>query len=103
MLGTEKQWRSIYYFYGVGMPVLFLIILLAADNIPGNHIKPHMAETKCWFEGKPVKQFKNVANAIVCRKKGDVFVLLWANRYNFKRKYDSVCVDQYHIVEENPP
>lgn len=52
LLGTEKQWRSIYYFYGVGMPVIFLIILLIAENAPGNHIRPNMGQSKCWFEGK---------------------------------------------------
>lgn len=49
------QWRNIYYIYGVGMPVVFLIILLAAEHLPGNHIKPNMGESKCWFDGNCFK------------------------------------------------
>lgn len=61
MLGTEKQWRTIYYIYGVGMPLIFLIILLTAEHAPGNHIRPNMGESKCWFDGKQHKK-KQITN-----------------------------------------
>lgn len=72
MLGTEKQWRCIYYLYGVGMPVLFLIIILIAEHVPGDHIKPNMGATKCWFDGKEIMELKKLVikltNSIVEKK-----------------------------------
>lgn len=49
---SSMQWYLTYLIYAYGLPLLMLIIALAAHHAPGNHIKPGIGDSVCWFQGR---------------------------------------------------
>lgn len=64
---NEKRTYQYYCLYGYGVPTLFLMIILIAHHIEGEHLKPGFGVNNCWFSGKfPIKllQFESFHHSI---------------------------------------
>ncbi|KAF5271724.1 hypothetical protein FQA39_LY08047 [Lamprigera yunnana] len=52
MAGTTNQWYCIYLVYAYGLPFIIVMSAIIGHHAPGDHIKPGIGQTFCWFEGR---------------------------------------------------
>ncbi|KAF5289863.1 hypothetical protein FQR65_LT01997 [Abscondita terminalis] len=52
MPGTPKQWYCLYLLYAYGIPLMVVLAAIIAHHTTGNHIKPGIGESFCWFENR---------------------------------------------------
>lgn len=49
---TEKKQCFVYNCYAWGFSIFFLIVTLITNFVEGDHYKPGIGETSCWFRGR---------------------------------------------------
>lgn len=49
-LKNNLPWPSIYHLFGIGGPVMLVIILVIAHSMEHSDIHPGFGVVKCWFQ-----------------------------------------------------